>query len=314
VTYTPAPLSPAKKAVCDGLEYDTKGKTPFCVSAMPYAFGTLPIKPFGDVLSHGVHGLFGAVVVEPKGALILDPKDSSTLTEAERHTLGREATVSYCQTDVCTPKQMERFREFVVFYQDGLNLHWRNPWTGQDDDIKDCLVCDDSYDLGEKGVSYTSAPFWARLRNGLDADGQPLQQDFGAGSNLNHALFPSNFFLPSFRPLSTPTFVAQEGEEVRFRVLQPAGRARQRAFTVLGYDYKDMMPEFGSPASALMSVGKGITARLEGPDLNNDQVADGVQPGCYLYRDGPTQIFAGGVWGSFIVEPKNGTLLACSPQ
>jgi manganese oxidase len=281
------------------------GNTPVCVTATPYAFGALPIKAFGDIIGQGVHGLMGAVIVEPKGAIVLDPNDHRPLdinkpVEVERHSLGLQATIAYCQADECSPGQLTRFREFVVMYQDGLNLH---STTGA---VPDCAVCDDSYDLGEKGLSYRAAPFWARL-NTLTGS------SFAADSNLNHALFPPDFFSPVY-PAATPTFVAKEGEEVRFRVLQSAGRARQRAFTVYGYDYDDMMPEFGSPASALMSVGKAMTVRLSGPDLNEDKVLDGVQPGCYIYRDGPAQFFSGGVWGMFVVEPSDGKTLACTGQ
>ena len=60
--------------------------------------------------------------------------------------------------------------------------------------IGDCPVCDDSYDLGEKGLNYRSAPFWARLREGSWLT--PLvRNNLGPGSNLNHVEFPPNFFL-----------------------------------------------------------------------------------------------------------------------
>ncbi len=274
----------------------------------PYAFGPIPIKAFGDIIGQGVHGLTGAVIVEPQGSSVLTPKSLSPVHEENRHTLGLSAVIRYCEKESCTLDDEKTFREFVVLYQDGLNWHWRNPWNGRIEAVQDCRVCDDSYDLGEKGVSYRAAPFWARLNQ--DA----LQPLFGAGSNLNHAAFPPNFFSNAYATIPTPTYVALEGDEVRFRVVQPSGRARQRAFVVSGYDYQDMMPEFGSPASVLMSAGKAFTARLETPDVNGDGVADGVQAGCYLYRDGPAPFFAGGVWGSFLVQPKDGSALACSPQ
>ena len=45
------------------------------VTYQPYAYGTLPIKSFGDVIGHGVHGLFGTLIIEPEGATYYDPDD-----------------------------------------------------------------------------------------------------------------------------------------------------------------------------------------------------------------------------------------------
>ena len=89
---------------------------------------------------------------------------------------------------------------------------------------------------------------------------------------------------------------------MRFRVLQPHGRARQRAFLVYGHDYYDLIPGFGSPHSALVSAGKALNVPLE----------DTVKAGCYLYRDGPAQMWSGGVWGSFQVYNSDGSKPECA--
>lgn len=277
---------------------------PFVIAKTPYAFGTVPIKAVGDVIGHGVHGLFGTLIVEPQGATY---HDAQTLAQKSGWELGTEAIIMY-QDEKGDDRQ---FREFVLAYQDGVNLHWPSPWneTGEpssngekvDAVVGDCPICDDSYDRGQKAVNYRSAPFWARLRQGTEPDGELVRHDTGAGSNLNQFQFPENFFQESWSQIPTPVFMANEGEEVRFRVLQPHGRARQRAFVSFGHDYKDLLPEFGSPHAALLAPGKAITATLEG----------GAKSGCYLYRDGPMQMFAGGVWGHFRVNPADGSILKC---
>lgn len=50
------------------------------------------------------------------------------------------------------------------------------------------------------------------------------------------------------------------------------------------------------PIILTFKPGKTITAKLIG----------GAKPGKYLYRDGTMQIFSGGVWGHFNVEPVGG--------
>ncbi|GJL63247.1 MAG: hypothetical protein NPIRA04_19010 [Nitrospirales bacterium] len=275
---------------------------PFTLQAIPYAFGTVPIKAFGDIIGHGVHGLFGALLVEPAGATY---HDLNSLEEKEGWELGTRAVIKYSDEN----QQSKQFREFVVMYQDGLNLHW--PASSDENGsslpdggsssvaLENCPICDDSYDRGEKGINYRTDPFWARLRNGTHDDGTAVNTR--PGSNLNHVIFPENFFQESFAEIPTPVYEATAGEDVRFRVVQPHGRARQRTFLTLGHDYQDLLPQFGSPHSALISAGKAITATIEG----------GAKEGCYMYRDGPSQIFAGGAWGRFNVNPSDGTSLEC---
>jgi hypothetical protein len=265
---------------------------------IPYAFGTIPIKAFGDVIGHGTHGLFGTLIIEPEGATYHDPKTGALIPDSDRWALGSEALIKY--TD--EKGDQKTFREFVIAYQDGLNLHWNSPGNSihASKPIGDCPICDDSYDHGEKALNYRTAPFWARLRKSTDINGNIITHDTGVDSDLNRINFPNNFLLESWAPISTPVFRANVGEEVRFRVSQPHGRARQRAFVSFGHDYVDLMPNFGSAHAALLAPGKSMTATF-----------DSTKEGCYLYRDGPMHIFAGGVWGHFRVKPVDGGILKC---
>jgi hypothetical protein len=258
-----------------------------CMNAKPRELGASNIVSFGDVINHPVHGLFGALIIEPKKTSHYECLNAAGEIDQGRTELnvgcGIRAKISYQHH-----QKLDYFREFVVFYRDGLNLHYDNGNTSHP--IPDCLICDDSYDLGEKGFNYNTEPFWARL-------GQKPAQDSVSDQwilpELNGALFPENFFLESYQPIATPTFVAVAGEQVRFRVLQPHGRARQRAFMVYGHDFPDMMAEFGSPHAPIISVGKAITARISS-----------AHPGLWQYRDGPSQMWSGGAWGIFKVNPK----------
>jgi hypothetical protein len=236
--------------------------------AKPHAFeNPAALVSLADPMEHGEQGLVGALVIEEAGATPRDP-----VTGEERWAGGTAVRVDRADGT--------SFREFVLIYQDGLNLRVR----GQP--IPDCLVCGDSYDRGEKAVNYRTAPFWARL-------GATPQ------SELNAFGFPRDFFTPRFRPIPTPHFAAEAGEEVVFRVVQPHGRARQRAFLLLGHDYPELLPQFGSPHSVLIAPGKGITARLDSTATDGPS---GVAPGYWLWRDGPAPHFSGGVWGTLEVS------------
>ena len=225
-------------------------------------------------------------------------------------------------------------REHTLLWQDGLNLWsrtWSQTWsrppsqgtasadpvrwgydTGIDQPwdptlppdqrgypghpLPNCSVCDDSYDLGEKGVSYRSAPFARRLADWGNPLSLGLTRYPNDAVNLNAAAFPSAFFDAGARTLPTPRLVAYPGEELAIRVAHPAGRARQRSFLLLGHAYDDLLPGFGSGHTGLLGPGKALTAA----------VCASRAPASYLYRDGPQHIFAGGVYGHLDVAQSSG--------
>lgn len=214
-----------------------------------------------DIIGQGTHGLVGALVIEPQGASWVEDSDSHL---SARVTQGSS-----------------RFREFVVLYQDGLNLHQNG------NIIPDCAICDDSYDFGEHAINYRSPAFWQRL--GLVTNPQALNGN--NGFDLNQISFPPTFFDPAYRPLPFNDFVAKAGEEMRFHVLHPTGRSRQRSFQLYGHSFKPWIAGYGSPWNMLMTPGKAETL-----------LYPHAQPGNWLFRDGPAHIFANGSWGRLVVQ------------
>ena len=191
-------------------------------------------------------------------------------------------------------------RQFTLFWQDGLNLTDRetqNESLVGGNNIRlvaTCGICGDSYDWGEKGVSYRSEPFNVRLRD----TGQGIVESH---FNLNAFQFGEEFFplkpneltVPSGQPM--PVLRAVAGEEVVVHVVHPGGRARQRAFVTIAQDYDDLFHGFGFPRAALLAPGKAITASL----------TKAVTPGCYLWFDGPAHTRSGGSWGLLDVVTKD---------
>ncbi len=226
----------------------------------PFKDTTVAALTSADAIGQGTHGLVGALVIEPPGAKVESDQDSHL-----------SARVTYPQSG-----KQKSYREFVVLYQDGLNLHQNGTA------IPDCFICDDSYDLGEHAMNYHSAAFWQRL--GLQTRGEK-------GFDLNAVAFPPDFFDPGYRPLPFKDFIAKTGEELRFHVVHPTGRARQRSFQLYGHTFKAWIPGYGSPSTVLMAPGKAETV-----------VVAEAKPGTWLFRDGPAHIFANGSWGRLVVE------------
>ena len=269
---------------------------------MPYASGPLPVKPMGDIFNHLPHGLFGAIVVEPKGARYKGRKEDSVSADEVRVTIdpklmlpsaaitlteGFTSRTASGQTIEVAPPQ-HAIREHVLFWQDGLNLQERRR-DGSLHPVADCHVCDDSYDFGKRGVSYRSTPFFARFNlRGTNpyTDGSAL---LNGAADLNAVVLPEQtWHIKGTGGSRTPIVLdAVAGEEVMIRVVHPGGRARQRAFLMSGNGFDDLFPGFGFPNAALLAPGKAVTAALRRP----------VSKGCHLWQDGPRLMVGHGVWG-----------------
>ena len=237
----------------------------------PVEYGATALTSFADPVQHGPAGLIGALIVEPADAIDMACIEAGA-SEAEclQKPLpsGIEAHLKSGSRGI--------FREFTIFYRDGLNL-WRD---GKEIRMHERETEWDSYDQGEQGVNYSSAAFRPRL-------GVPDH------ANLNQHEYPVGFYAGHAKTVPTPTFRAQPGEQVVFRVLHPSGRARQHSFIAYGHDYPDLHTGLGSPGSALVSVGKNVNAWLD----------TGAATGNWLYRDGIGYGFGGGIWGEFCVGP-----------
>lgn len=290
---------------------------------IPYAFGPVPVRVTGDVVSQTTHGLFGVIDVVPRGWAIpasvnppMDPPDGRRRGAAvPRGIFG--AGVRYADVIMDprpkpgNPAKPVDIREFVIFYQDGLNHHdpqskiaWQ--WDSEADAraygaipkiAPDCRICDDSYDWGDQGVSYQSRPFASLLRFADIARGGRIE----ASDDLNAVTFPPNFFegQSGHRPDRQPlTLMACPGEQVVIRIVHPGGRARQRAFVMNGLGYDDLFPGFGFPNAALVAPGKTVSAWLHPPTVPEPDGQE-RQPveGKVLWHDGPTYLMAGGTWG-----------------
>ncbi len=253
-----------------------------------------------DPIKHGAKGAVGALIIEPEG---------STWVENDLdHVTGRKTRAS--ATVYYKPGQMneygqDHFRDFVVVMQDDINMRLGNgnpqPTVAEQEDAED---------TGQRAINYRTEPMWFRLGFEPTIDeGITGQQDYT--NSLSNSITGGN-------DPETPVFVANAGEEVRFRVLQPAGHNRSSVFNLHGHiwqrePYVDTDPygdDIGSTAIGNNLLSRWIgTQEGHGPLNHFDVVprngAGGINrvAGDYLYRDNTSVHFNNGHWGIFRVKP-----------
>jgi hypothetical protein len=205
-------------------------------------------------------------MIEPKGSKWTDPKTGAAIAT------GAQADIKW--TDAAG--QAQAFREFVVDYQDGLNLRDKagNP-------IPTAGEVDDPYEKGNRGINYRTERFAPRL--------QTNPQRAWAMSSTVHG------------DPATPVFRAYVGDPVWMRVLQGSDRGRAHTFLMHGHEWPY---QANDPASMRRSAQDGV---MPGRAFNFNLLggAGGRQrsSGDYLFRDGllNNQVNAG-LWGLLRVE------------
>ncbi|MFZ7125108.1 MAG: hypothetical protein ACOWWM_03015 [Desulfobacterales bacterium] len=264
----------------------------------PVEFGAVNLMP-ADPIKHSNKGLVGALIIEPEGSTWVD--DSGTRASA---------TVFH---------GMRSFRDFVLVFQDDLNLRFGSSasWRLSDglfavnggDPVPTVAEEEDAEDSGMKGINYRSDPIWYRLGLAPTADAQETRAwDFtDAFSDMPGA------------PV-TPIFTADTGEEVRFRILKPGGHSRNHVFTLHGHLWTrhpfstEVTPDGRELPTTITGINDTSFYHGEqmghGPSNHFNVVpkhgAGGIHqvPGDYLYRDMvPVHVY-NGIWGLFRVDDR----------
>lgn len=248
--------------------------------ATPVEFGATNLMP-ADPILHPNKGLVGALIIEPEGATwTTDPGSRASAT--------------------VTKPGGGSFREFVVVNQTGVNLRDAQgrpicPVEGG----TPCTGAEDAEDSGNKAINYRTEPLWFRMGyNPGTILGKTRTKDFtDVLSNGKVGGDPQ-----------TPVFTAQAGQEVRFRVLNPGGPARNQVFQVHGHGWQrtpyQTTGDVGSDVIGDNPLAQVYGAQSgHGPGNHFDVVLNGGaggwfnQPGDYLYRDQASFGFDAGLWG-----------------
>lgn len=152
-----------------------------------------------------IHGLFGAVIVEPPEAKWFHPET------------GKEIK-SGLMADIYQPG-MESFREYVLFIQNGIRLLDKNNNLIQTAAAGNADEPVDAEDTGEKGYNYCSEHFANRLRRD-----SRIWKVFSSKIHGDPA---------------TPVWKAYSGDRVIFRTMMPADKPRNVSLAVHGHLWRE---------------------------------------------------------------------------
>lgn len=195
-------------------------------------YGTCILQSFGDLRNHRYHGLFGAVIVEPVGAVwyrnMTRKKDP------------------FAEQAVISAPGMESFREYVLFIQNGIRLlDEQGELIRTAEDVSGETV--DAEDTGEKGYNYRSERFVNRM--------QKDKRIWKVFSSRVHG------------DPATPVWKAYPGDRVIFRTMMPADKSRNVSLTVHGHMWKEQPEDARSrviPLQGGISIGNRFDMELRG--------------------------------------------------
>lgn len=222
------------------------------------SLGIANLADFGDVRGHRHHGLFGGLIVEPYTSFYTDP------VKGLLKNTGEAANITFRENQIT-----KKYREFVIAFQDGLNLYDKNgkPIPDLKEHPEDTGNSDtprktDPEDQGHKGINYRSERFSNRLANNPE-------DAFVFSSEIHE-------------DPSTPVFKSYVGDPVTLRFLNPQDKARGHVFNIHGHSWKH---EENDPDSMILNAQGGIdTGRVFNLSLIGGAGGVGQTAGDFLIK------------------------------
>ena len=246
-------------------------------TARPIEFGAINLMP-SDPIKQAHKGAIGALIIEPR---------NSTWNEDPHMRAAATVTVG---TKV--------FRDFVVHFQTDLNLRFGGSFL--DLPVPNLAETEDPEDSGQKAVNYRTEPMWKRLEFEPDT---PLN----ITRTFDFSMAFSNDQIGGLDP-ETPVFVAKVGQDVRFRIVNAGGHARNNVFALHGHIWPELPYALGSTVLQTNTVseftgtfmGIGASSHFDALLRNG---AGGIFkiPGDYLFKTQQSFMLDGGIWGIFRV-------------
>jgi len=287
--------------------------------ATPAELGGAIIGP-ADKLKQASKGMVGALVVEPAGATWDDAGDVTydhqRATKPKTRRTRAAATVS---------ANGGSFRDFAEVIAKGQNHRYGDGTAVENISAEGGTLPEDSEDSGQMSINYGSEPLWFRFGLMPNVPFGNVAGGLGGVANAGDAY--SNGLATggvTFGEPSTPVFEAKPGEELRIRLLNPAGVGRGSIMTLHGHVWQ--RSPYGCGVSG-KNVGLCASGQLGSTHIGQSPISfylgaqDQVMPyshfdlvlpsaggagairGDYLFRDVGSFGNLGGLWNLVRVHP-----------
>ena len=253
------------------------------VTATPIEFGATNLIS-SDRILHASRGAIGALVIEPENATWTVDPDSRAV-----------AVVTNPSPE---SNQDAQFKEFVLVFQNDVNMRMGD---GNGAAVKNLAGAEDPEDSGQKAINYRTEPLWKRMEHAPETPLTETREFTDWHNVVANAKVGGD--------PKTPVFLADPGQPIRFRLLQPGGHSRNIVFALHGHVW-DKEPYI----LASRKIGRNTFSLWEGahmghgPSNHFDAVirngAGGELSilGDYLFRDQGSFGFDNGLWGILRVE------------
>ncbi|MFI2709072.1 hypothetical protein ACH495_02925 [Micromonospora sp. NPDC018662] len=243
--------------------------------------GMSMLTDMADPLHHQHHGLYGALVVEPRNSTHLDPATGQPLRSGVQAVISDPVGPDYRENIVLMNSDLALFRKDT-----NGNVADDQPVPDNFDLVKTpSREADDPEDRGEVSINYSNAPWSHRWAN------EP---------NLTNVFSSVTHGDPS-----TPLFQAYGGDRTVFRVGQAVGKPRSTSFALHDHIWRRAPKDAGSPLAASQgqfNPGVSYDVVLD-PTVAGGAGGRRAAPGDYLYRSGTlARHLTGGQWGIFRVH------------
>jgi hypothetical protein len=261
----------------------------FNLIAKPVEYGGVNLQP-ADLIKQGQKGLFGSLTILPQGStFVTDPGTTA------------QATVTLPNGDT--------FRDFSMVIQKAVNLRYQSGVPVENIAGEGFGVPEDAHDAGAAAINFTTEPLWFRYRYAAGTDwGNGGGHGLGLGAIPNMREAYSNSRVNG--DPQTPVYLAEPGQQMRFRVGAPAGYARSTTLGIFGHNWAYEPFASDGMASDVMEWSPTHQFRssqdLILPPMSYNILTQAGGPfsvrGDYLYRDLASFGNSNGLWGIVRVE------------
>jgi manganese oxidase len=256
--------------------------------------GAVLLQDMADIRNHRHHGLFGTLIVEPKGTvpLAVSLNKTTAADDANEAWTGQRATLLNQRSQKRTEECVLLLHDGIRYYTNGKENEGKMP---RPSDIPGDIMGEapDTEDQGHKAFNYRSA----RIDNAFKKM-KPCKDEGGKVQHPNpHDRQTWNWFENN---APTPTFNVSPGADVEVKLVCAADKPRNHSFTIHGHSWKEYPHR--KAESSIISAENGLStgaSRTLAFKANN-------KPGDYLYRSGVLKwTIAQGAWGILRVDGKN---------